>query len=91
MYVTIRGARATDIVINITMLRSWHSSKMPNLSGLCILNDGMYIRSGNFWQQQKKFFRSGLQVRIGHVYMYLHKHYDGCNLEVGILTVGHFD
>jgi hypothetical protein len=41
MYITIRGTWATDIVINITMLRSWHSSKMPNLSGLCILNDRM--------------------------------------------------
>jgi hypothetical protein len=39
--VTILGSRATDIVIIITMLRSWHSSKMTNLTGLCILNDRM--------------------------------------------------
>jgi hypothetical protein len=37
----MQGASATYIVINITVLRSWHSNKMPNLSGLCILNYGM--------------------------------------------------
>jgi hypothetical protein len=38
---TIWGARATDTVINITMFCSWHSSKIQNLSGRCILICGM--------------------------------------------------
>jgi serine/threonine protein kinase len=41
MHITICGTIATNIVINITMLRSWHNSKMPNLCRLCILNDRM--------------------------------------------------
>jgi hypothetical protein len=42
MNMAIRGARATNTVINTTMFCSWHSIKMPNLSGLCILICGMY-------------------------------------------------
>jgi hypothetical protein len=41
MNMAIRGAEATNTVINITVFRSWHSSKMQNLSGRRILIGGM--------------------------------------------------
>jgi hypothetical protein len=44
MHITIQRGRATDIVINITMLRSWHSNKMPNLTVSASLMIGCTVR-----------------------------------------------
>jgi hypothetical protein len=58
MNMAIQGARATNTVSNITVFRSWHSRKRPNMSGSASSFVGCKIREILATKKEKKMFLS---------------------------------